>query len=288
MQQQTHTRIGRNVLWGGALAAMALAGPWAGPARGEAEAFEVSAVAIGVARPPADAQERFGPQLNLERGTRVSVMLTSPGPGIVELDQDASRIDRFVDAAGTDLLEADDEAPARQEEGWFSPAFSPIGAFPRVSTDGSAIIVELRGQSIPAADAPTVELEALLALRVADRVETHRVESVSLSGQTLDVAGESIRVGEGDGFWGEGTSVKLTMAAAASERIAAVRFLDPAGEELSAQAVGSMTMMDEAEREFTLEQEAEQATLEIDMYTDVRTVQVPVRLELGLGLSARQ
>ena len=287
MKQRSRTTIDRNVLWMSALAGLALGAALAGEARGEdAEAFEVSAVALAVANPPAEAQELFGPQLNLERGTRVSVMVVSPGPGIVELDREASRVERLVDGAGADLLEADDadEDAAAEAEGWFGPMFSPIGAFPQVATDGSAMVVELRGRSIPGPEAAGVELEAVLSLRVADEVETHRVEAVDLAGQELEVAGETIRVGAGDGLWGQGTSVKLTMSSATSDRIAAVRFVGAAGEAMAAQAVGTMQMMDEAEREFMLEQETDEATVEVDLYTELRAVQVPVRLEVGLGL----
>lgn len=245
--------------------------------------FEARPIAISVARPPADAEALFGPHLNLQRGVTVSVLIASPGPGIVQVDRDASHIERLADSAGNDLLEADADEPV-PADAFFAPTFAPIGPFPYIADDGSATIVELRGQSIPAADATAVELEAVLSLRVAEGADTHTIEAVALDGDELEVGDHTIQVGAGDGFWGNGTSVKLTMSAEASEQIAAVRFLDAAGDDLTAQSVGTMTMMGEVEREYLIEQEVSEATLEIDVHTEIRTLEVPIELTLTLGL----
>jgi len=227
-----------------------------------------------------DPDNDFG-AFNAFPGTTLGVVMSMPGGGIIGFDRERSTLAGFTDDRGGDL-----QKPA------VKPRFpqSAFGMSPVISDDGTKLRMEISVDGVPTRGATSLAVRGTLAVRVATERQVHRHEMAALK------AGTSIKAGPmegtisqvGDPSWGDAAQAVTFTFRRDIPELAGVRFLDRAGREIPSSA-GSSSRMSfgrsvTVERTFNLTEKAEAATIEFTIWTDLREVEVPLKIAAGLGL----
>lgn len=204
--------------------------------------------------------------------TSLAIEYRHAAGGMLELDGEASRLERFTDDRGTDL--ANEDAP-----------FGPFDTMARVSEDGRHIVFVVPSDALPAAGATGVTAAGVLAVRCGSRKEDVASETVALrKGGTLAVGGHELAIREvGPSQWGEGHALTLESRTDLAA-IEAWTLVLPDGREVEASPSMSMSGMGTWQQTLELEEPVERASLRIARWADLRTIEVPFEVSAGLGL----
>jgi len=206
---------------------------------------------------------------NERPGTTVALSIQAPeGSGIVEIDDDSSRIDVFADSKGQNLL----------EEGRFGP-------FPKISEDSSAGLVEVEARARPSAGSSSVRVQGSVAMSLAGGTKATRVANVRLEpGKTMKVGNTTItikNVTPGD----ESTDLGIGLPRSFMNTIHAVRFYDAKGELIESHRSSSGYMNDAGEMSFDLKSKEKVVGAEFELWQNIRQIKAPFNLTVGFGLS---
>jgi hypothetical protein len=201
-------------------------------------------------------------------GTSVGLAIQAPeGSGIVEIDDNASRIDAFTDSKGRSLL----------EEGRF-------GSFPKISDDRAAAMVDVEVHGRPSAGASSVNVKGSVAMSLAGGSKPARIANVRLeAGRTMKLGNVTISlksVTPGD----ESTDVSLALPRSLMNSIRAVRFFDSKGEPVETQRTSSGYINDAAEIGFDLKGKEKVVTAEFEVWQNIRQIKVPFNVSAGIAL----
>lgn len=201
-------------------------------------------------------------------GTTIALAIVMPeGSGIVEVDDDASRIDALTDNKGHSLL----------SEGRFGP-------FPKVSDDHSAAMVEIEVHDRPSAGASSLSLQGSVAMTVANGTKNTRIPNVRLdAGRTMKVGTATISVKSvtpGD----ESTAVGFGLTRTMLHSISDVRFFDSKGAAIESHRTSSGSMNEVAEVEFDVKSKEKVVAVEFETWQNIHVVKVPFNLTAALAL----
>ena len=204
---------------------------------------------------------------NERPGTTIVLGIQAPrGSGIVEIDDDASRVDTFSDDKGRNLLEE-----------------ARFGSFPKVSEDGSAALVEVEVRARPSAGASSLQVTGSVAMTSSNGTKATRIANVRLEPERkMKVGAATISVKSvtpGD----ESTEVSLALARSTMNSIRQVNFFDAKGESIESRRTGSGYMNDDAEMSFNLKGNQKLVAVEYEVWQNLKTVKVPFNLTVGLG-----
>ncbi|MEM9481258.1 MAG: hypothetical protein AAGA58_16535 [Verrucomicrobiota bacterium] len=212
-------------------------------------------------------------------GTSVAFFVQSPNGGILEFDSDGSELDTFADSAGNTLLV---ERP---------DSFSMQGfhGFSKVSKDGTIAAIEVSGNGIPAKGSSHIVAKGVVALTMATEKKSARSEAGSLEKGQVFKAGdieftvkESGKPDFGDAAMEVSLSFSGEMAA-----IAAYRFIDAHGKSHEMEQSGYSSFgfggKKQVTMELTLNEVVKEGSLEIDLWQDLKKVNVPFDLKFGVG-----
>lgn len=207
---------------------------------------------------------------NESPGTAVGFAILVPaGTGIVEIDDDASRVDAFTDDKGQSLLEV----------GRFGP-------FPKISEDRSAAVVDVEVRGRPSAGATAVSVQGSIAMTLASGTKPTRIPNVRLEeGRTMKLGAATITVktvtaGE------ETTDVTFGLSRSILNTISAIKFFDGKGELLESRRTSSGYMNDAAEVEHELKSKEKLVSVEFDVWQNMRQIKLPFSLTTGLSFGA--
>lgn len=217
---------------------------------------------------------------NSERGTAVAILVKLPSGGLIALDEAASKLATFTDDKGGSLLSKQDS---------FGEGFA---AWPRVSKDGKAVIVEVSGKGLPGKGSRELRASGSLVFKTGTQKKTVSQKGVALKkGTKLDAGPVAITIKEaGKPQWGDEPLEVTFEMGKGGEAVAAVRFLDDQGKEIKSgeSSSGSMTSNGAVvgvEKSYRLAKQVAVATVEITYWTDMKSVQVPFDLAVSVGLS---
>ncbi|MEZ6194090.1 MAG: hypothetical protein R3C45_22820 [Phycisphaerales bacterium] len=246
---------------------------------------EVSVKPVGlIIGSPAIEDMDFGFRPNgVNAGTSVHLLISGLDNPIVKLDDDNSTLDSATDSTGKDLLQ---EPPAKEDGGFMSFSSGPIGAFPRVSDDGKQMIVEFTTPQPPAPGATGITYEGTLHIMVAAGMKTVKAEGVAAAPGNVQLGDANMQIAEyGPSDWEEG-KFKLTIKLDTQllDAISSWKVTAPDGTELSDGPNSTMTMMNNAEVELTLEKKTDTINIELELFDGLDTIQVPVKAQVGLGI----
>lgn len=211
-------------------------------------------------------------------GVSLALLVTTSDGGLIEVDNDASKVEQLVDDKGTNLL---------TEPKYSMAGFSHMAD---VSPDGKAIMTEISGGTPPAKGASSVRAVGAIAIRTAREKKSHKAENVAVKLDEKVAAGPitfAIKsIGRPD--WGD-KPLRISLEANQDlGSVAGVRFLDAAGKEIEADQAGSMRMAFgdsiQETRDFDLAQKVDQVTVEVTCWTDMKTVTVPFDVTVKPGL----
>lgn len=213
---------------------------------------------------------------NSERGAEIALLVSHPDKGLIAFDKDKSKLELFSDDQGKALCKS-----IGFMEGW--------GNFPQIEKDGSAVLVEVAGRIPPSPKARALRVRGELALLRATKVEQARLENFKAQ------KGESLKVGPfdfkiqnaGKPDWGSGVlQLSLSIDRDIPE-VKTIRFLDGDGKAIETRDGGTSrsSALDTVfvSRSYILERTSEKLSIEIDYYSDMALIKVPVNLDVHIG-----
>lgn len=227
---------------------------------------EVLVGGIQIAKVTLTDDDMLARPFNTENGTKLVLWVKMPkGQGLIEVDDDASLLERFADDKGTDLG-------------------GSLDNFPDEFKDGSGATLEITSSAIPAATATRLLAEGKLSMAIATGSKPQRVANVHLEndrsfalGQTKVVVAEVSAEGEEQRF-----TFKLPRQVML--RIRDVKFFGAKNQPIEASSAGGGYFNDEGEMGYRVKTTQKTLTVEFDMWQGQRTIEVPFKVSAGLGL----
>jgi hypothetical protein len=219
-------------------------------------------------------------------GTSVSLLITAPQGGLLEVDRNASKLTAFTDDKGKDLTKAED---AKQQRFSRDAGFSMSS---NISEDGKVCVSEVDAPGVPSKGATVMTVTGTLVFRAATKKKDFTAENVALK------AGSAIKAGSipltitkvGKPEWGgEDDAFAVTLEAKQDlSSIAGIEFFDAAGKKVESRR-GSSSSMSFGDSvtitwEYNLKNKLNTAKIVISYWMDMKKLTVPVDLKVGLGM----
>jgi len=230
-----------------------------------------------------DFQDSVRP-FNMFEGTTVALLVRRPAGGIIEMDRDASKVTRFEDNTGKDLLKKPESKGGRTRfsgEGGF-------GMMPDIKKDGTVAMLELDAPGLPAKAATSLKAQGTIQLLCASTKKRFKQDIEFKVGSKVTVGPvplEITKVGKPD--WGDAALAVTFAANQELDAIAGISF-SSGNTKLETRDAGRMSTkaFDKVRVEVTInfEQKVDAATIEIDAWQDLKRVALPFDLTIGLGL----
>lgn len=227
-----------------------------------------------VLRPPFDATP----------GTTVALLLHAPAGGMVKIDKLTSSLSTFADDKGNDLTHRPPGSPVDQA------GVVGLNIHAEITPDGKFCALEARAPALPASDATQIKLEGQLTVIAGSKQAETEVKNVALrDGSKFAVGTLELTIDE-TGKPDEGLEpFGLTIRAfGAMDNIASVRFFKADGTEIMARrsnvtstaALGAHT----EKWYYRFAERADVATLKVGVWTDLKKISVPFKIQTGLGV----
>jgi hypothetical protein len=224
-------------------------------------------------------------------GTTVSLLIFDPSGGIVLFDSENSKLTKFVDGKGSDLLakpakKGKDDDQARHYFG--SHGFS---RFNTISADGKACKFEVSGPSIPAKGSGTIKIEGSLSLLCAKEKKEFVLKDLALKkGTKLNADKTELTIATvGKPDWGD-EPLKVSLKAQDTElnEVAEIKFFKADGSEIKSHKRGSSKMgmlgAMTVEWDYVLSEKVESATVKMYLWVDMQKKSVPLNVSVDVGL----
>lgn len=242
----------------------------------------VDVVGVRVVAPVREGEGDEMRAFNWSPGTTVALVVRKASGGIIEVSADNSKLTLCKDDKGTDLLKA--PAVSKFERSGF-------GAFPKVSADGKALMVEAAVQAMPARGATQLQLAGEIAMQVATQKKDFPASVTIKDGEKIVAGALTLTIGKtGAPDWG-GEDFKFAVrlkATQALSSVASIKFFDEQGKEIesklgSRSSFGFGSQMN-VEQEYLFKAPVTKAKVVVSCWTDMQMVKVPVNLKAGIGL----
>ncbi len=214
-------------------------------------------------------KEEFGgfKTYNASAGTYVSLALRAGEKGLIAFDKDKSKIS--ISDGTSDLG-------------------GKFGTWERISKSAKVMRVEVNADKLPGAGAHSLELTGSISVMVASKTETQASEARAFKkGDEVKLTDAfQFKIGKiGKPKWGDDPlSVSLKWGRKIPE-LAAVRFYDGEGKEIKSKPDGSSwgTFIGKytVTKSYSLKRKSDVIKIEMDLWTDVETINVPVKLKMG-------
>lgn len=205
---------------------------------------------------------------NWSSGTdlEVFVRLGRPNEFIVEVDDDESVVENFADDAGGGLAQG-----------------AEVDSFPKVAADGSAAMVTLSSDAVPAAGATSVTVSGQLAITTSTGSKVQKIPSVKLESAKTFKLGTAVVTIDDVSADTERTAFTLTMTRATRNLIKAIVFKNAKGEVLDVSANGYSIMNETAQLMYSGPGGLTVATLEVDLWQNLKVRKAPFKITATLG-----
>ena len=231
---------------------------------------QITAVAIRVTGLGLGANGTELKPFNESPGTSVALAVEAPkGSGIVEVDDDGSKLEAFTDDKGQNLMEE-----------------ARVGPFPHVTQDGSAALVEVEVRARPSAGASSVSVQGALAMTLAGGSKPFRAANVKLdAGQTFKIGTTTLTISDPKAEDDE-TTFTVNLPRSLLTSIREVHFFDAKNEPIEGRRTGSGYFNEKAELELAVKSKEKVLTIEFDLWQNLKLTKVPFSIEAGLGVAS--
>lgn len=219
---------------------------------------------------------------NWMAGTSVSLLVTRPEGGIINLDRDTSSVKAFTDDKGKDLMAAE------------SNSFSSGGIemMPSISKDGTACLFEVKVPGTPTKGAANVKLAGELAFQVASKTEQLKSPKVAIKiGEKVTLGSITFEIQSiGKPTWSDQYNYSITLQSTDDlSTIKDLAFLDANGTPIkssrgSTSSFGGMGKT-QYSWEYQMNDPGEHVIISATRWTDMQMVKLPFNVEAGIGLS---
>jgi len=266
-------------------AALLLAGTLGHAAGDDDKSMSVDLAGVAVVRGtiPAEDSPGFKP-FGMERGTRLALIFKRPAGKLICFDEAASRIDRFTDDLGENLLEISSRL---QKTG-----FLPYGC--GITAKGAAAYVEIVGGKPPSDGATKVMAQGVAVFRVGSQTaELHSSLIPMEQGATVLVgekgkANYSFTIARWKTGGAAGKGAKLTLLYRGDCRVFhQFHVFDVDGKPLESHEAGvnrqTKGTQNETSFHFLLDTVPEKLVLRVSYWEDMQTLKVPFKVAAGIG-----
>lgn len=204
--------------------------------------------------------------------TSLAIEFTREAGGIIGIDDDRSRLARFTDDRGTDLVRKDSFG-------------GPFEGMPRISSDGRHLVFALPSDALPDAGATRLGAAGVLGVRVGDGIQDFVARDVDLQqGETFSLGGFDFRIeSAGPSEWGEGHALTLSSKRDLAGIVRYALILDD-GREHPLDPSMSMSGMGAWQQSFEMERAIERASLRITCWKNLQVLEIPFEVQAGIGL----
>ncbi len=246
----------------------------------------VDVVGVQVAVTGFDYEEKWNRYkempFNAQRpGIEVAFAVSHPAGGILEMDDQQSSLDLFVDDHGTDLLAEKTKAAFGNKAGF--------GPFQKISKDGKGMLFSVRSPTLPAKGTRVVTAAGTIAFITGATQTTVEAKGVELT------KGTALRLGEfdfeicevGKPDWGDEPMAVTFKASNALDGLIGFSFHAADGTEIESKKGGGTTMrfgsMVTVEKTYKFTTTVtDPVTMRMTYWADLEHVKVPFRVETGL------
>jgi hypothetical protein len=207
---------------------------------------------------------------NQRSGLSLALIVHAPkNKKIVDVDDSKCSLTSLIDDRGHNLLDGVD---------WDS--------FPKVSNDGRLALIEVTSKSRPSESASRIRAKGTIHLRIAGSERTEKIENLK-----LEVGGKShiqqnilqvMKVQKEN----DGLNLVLQGKRTFTETFKAVRFYTSKDHSVDVWGRGSFTFGNASQMQYNLDLKSVPETLimEIDLWQDLETLDLPFEIDSGLGL----
>ncbi len=212
---------------------------------------------------------------NWQQGTTLAILVSVPQGGLIEFDDDASTVNKFVDDKGTDLK----PAKGRWQRGVF-------GGFTRVSKDGKAAMIEIGGGAVPVAGAKEIHVSGTLVFKAGSKKETFTHKDVPVKiGSKISAGKVAFEVSKmGKPEWGDAAFEITLRTEQPITEIAGIAFMDARGNVIESDQAGKSWGGKASTLTYNLAQKVDTVTVAITFRMDLREEKVPFDVKAGVGL----
>ena len=212
---------------------------------------------------------------NWTPGTSVAVLVQRPAGGIIDMDEDKSKIAALTDDKGTNLLEGG--------------KFGTMGfSFTNVAEDSRALMTELKGPKVPAAGATKINAEGTLVLLAATEQKTVKTDVGPVEkGRKLKAGPFEWEITKAGAAEGRDEFTFTLTSHKALRAVKEMKFVDDEGNELKVQGRGTWTVHREQVRvdsNYAISKAPANLGIVVTYWVDMQEVEVPFDLSTGIGL----
>jgi hypothetical protein len=254
--------------WAASVAAQskAKAKPAAAPAA--AAAPTVGVAGLRIVAPGLGEQGTEVRAFNESAGLALALVIKmSGGAGIVEIDREKCTLTALSDDTEANLLEE-----------------ARFGHFPKVTKDGTAGLIEVESRVRPSPGATSVSAEGTIAVKSSSGTKVQKVPNLPLqAGKFFKIGTATVTVGEVT-VDGESASLSLKLPRSALALLKDIRWKDAKGQPVEVSRMGSGWMNDDAEISYRIPAALKTASLELDVWQNLKEQAVPFSLKLGISL----
>jgi len=224
--------------------------------------------------------DKLVPFNTFEKGTGLALLIEAGGASIIKVDTKASTIDSFTDDGGNDLMV--------KGSGYNRNGF---GSFPKVSKDGKAAMIEIKGAGVPNAKAGKVIAKGTLVVQTASK--SKKVKSQPFEprkGTKLKVGDIELKVTKAGkpSFGDDPLELEFETNNKAITLVAGVKFYDATGKEIESHGTGSSSMGFNDKFTYGVSYGLKKSVngnvvLEFEVWTDLKEKKIPFSVAVGIG-----
>ncbi|QQE12218.1 hypothetical protein JD969_01710 [Planctomycetota bacterium] len=233
--------------------------------------------------------EKFPFEIIFENaGTRITAIMTCEDTDyrIIEFDPQNSTITKFADNKGSDLLASYKRMPSI-EGNQLMVLQSVIQSRADISEDGRHLVLDFYSPDRPAKDATEIDINAMLALRLASGSRKETFTNVPIKpGPVFDLKKYELRITDVKPVaWGNTRQVvAFSVPRNIADNIASVRILNSQGKDITGSRNSMTNLLDRTVFEYLLTDRLTNATFEFEFYDNSQLIRVPLKLKTTLGL----
>ena len=249
----------------------------------EKQPFEV--VGVNVAKPLPQQEGHNDVLMRWNEGTTVSLLVRVDDISIIDLDENASKVNSFVDDKKNDLMKS---SGVQQQQGWSMFRSTEPVSCSVVDSEGTWALVAFHAPNSPADGCKSISLKADVALRAGSGSVITEHKNIDLSGKGQFNAGNAtVLVKKSDSNMGMMGDYKMQIALVSKDALDTIKeysFFNPQGEEIEYDWAGSSRSGTTSTIYIVLTEEVDTITIKTDTYEKFETIRIPVSLEIGLGI----
>ena len=203
-------------------------------------------------------------------GTTVVLAIQAPkGNGIVDIDDDTSKLETFSDDKGASLLEE-----------------ARVGPFPKITEDGTAALVEVEVRARPSAGTSSLSVQGTIAMTLAGGSKPIRAANVKMdANQTFKIGATTLTIAEVK-VEDDATRFTVNLPRALLTTIREIRFFDSKNAPIEGHRRSSGYFNEKAELGLEAKTKDKAFSIEFEVWQNLRTVKAPFKVEAGLGFAA--